>query len=147
MIQIELAFPHEFTCEALDELPASPAVYHFDTHKKLTRDGLIVRVSPVVAKPWIGVFAFEQDQPTSVNRILSMPDPRQICVVSKGAGYVVNVENPHEWEEIDMRPIQAICIAVSDRLVVFAGDTDYWHMAKQVSHGARSAWHGMDSES
>ena len=141
-VSTDFTFPSDYTCELLDELPASNEVerYFFGGG----RDGILVRVTPRGRPPWIGTFAFGVHR-TGISRILGMPEPRTLCVVARGAGYLVPTDTPASCEPVKAVPIMDARAAPGAGVVVFANLTEL------VAYGAeglrwrtkRLAWDGF----
>lgn len=109
-MEFDARFPADYDCEVLEELPnrSSPRWYFPGGTAVGGRAGLIVRVQPNLGDEWVGVFAFGDVSMRGVSAVLSMPGPRQLCVVSRGAGYIVDAASAREIEEISMTPILGI---------------------------------------
>ncbi|RKI73416.1 hypothetical protein D7X55_05290 [Corallococcus sp. AB049A] len=77
--------------------------------------------------------------------VFSMPDPEKLCVVSRGAGYLVTARDPSAWEAVQALPVTDVRVAPSAGIVVFADFTEL------VAYGAeglrwrtkRLAWDGL----
>ena len=136
-----------FKVSVLSELPGYPTgeFYYYPGATRLGgRDGLIVEVNPSTASPWVGVFAFGDVSAGTPNGVFVIPDSTKLCVVVRGQGYVVDVEEPTSWEEIPAIPILQVVQVPSKGLVVFATFTDLiaycgagikWETARLASGG------------
>lgn len=127
-VDVELILPHRFECVILDESrgrsgPDRPDHY-FPGDQPAGQDGLIVRVQPHSTDGWTGVFGFGRFGGRVMTRVVSMPDPEKLCVVSKGAGYVVAAAEPQTWEPVRALPIVDVRSIPSAGLVVFADHTE-----------------------
>jgi hypothetical protein len=111
-------FPADYHCEVLDELPnrASPRWYFPGGTQVGGRAGLIVGVQPALGDEWVGVFAFGDVSRRGVNAVLSMPNPQQVCVISRGEGYIVDAVSAREIEAISMIPILGVVPAPAKAL-------------------------------
>jgi hypothetical protein len=123
-IDVDLNFPHRYVCEALDEIPNGPAPQRYPSDQVAGQDGVIVRVQPETAEVWVGVFAFGKFGNAGVTRVLSMPNPEELCVVANGAGYVVSATKPDVWETVRTIPIIDVRAIPGAGLVVFANFTE-----------------------
>jgi len=123
---VDFSFPHRFGCEVLDELPGGdgPQRYFFPSGTPAGQDGVIVQVRPESAEPWIGMFAFGKFGKAGVSRALSMPEPEKLCVVARGAGFVVSASSPECWEGVRALPVIDVRAIVVAGLVVFANHTE-----------------------
>jgi hypothetical protein len=81
-------------------------------------------VQPEAARSWIGIFAFGKFGKTGVTRIVSMPDLERLCVVARGAGYVVTAAQPESWEPVQAIPVIDVRTIPGAGLVVFANHTE-----------------------
>ncbi len=119
------AFPHEYVFRYLDELPANFSGQRYFYPGGMTgQDGVLIRVTPKNNPDWIGMFAFGKFGNTGVTCALSMPDPKELCVVSLGAGIIVESSSPDRWRRVEISPIRDVrCISAAG-LVVFTNHTE-----------------------
>jgi len=127
MLDIDLAFPHSYETEQLPELPGTgrfdvPVLYFPVPQTRPEHNGLWLKMFPAAGEPWIGVFAFLFDSPHSFSRVVSVPDPDCVCVISGSAGYIVNVMQPEIWEKVVI-PVLSIRSLQEYDLIVFADFT------------------------
>jgi len=113
VLNTELLFPCAYELGEPPELPGSgtydlPVHYFPAPSPRSERDGFWVRVSPNSGEEWIGVFA-EGYGNAGVSKILSTPDPKHVCVISRGGAYIVNALSPTEWESLPFLPITYAC--------------------------------------
>ncbi len=85
-------------------MPRSPH-HFFPAGARGGHDGLVVQVRPAETEAWIGTFAFGREGNAAVTRVLGMPDPDQLCVVARGAGYFVCASAPERYEIVPMTPL------------------------------------------
>jgi hypothetical protein len=142
---MDLRFAHKFECEVLEELPGQPTGLHYFPGQTAGQDGLVVRVVPETFGAWTGVFAFGRFGPGGLTRILSMPDPECLCVISRGAGYVVRVCDPSAWQKVNAIPIVDVRPIPEAGLVVFANYTELLAYDDQGTRWRtkRLAWDGF----
>jgi hypothetical protein len=145
--EIDFSFPHKFACKVLDELPGGPTHrrHFFPGYQAGGQDGVTVQVLPEAADAWIGTFAFGKFGKAGISRVLSMPDPEKLCVVARGAGYVVFASTPDAWEVVGAIPIIDVRVVAAAGLVVFA---NYTEMLAYGKNGVkwrtkRLAWDGL----
>jgi hypothetical protein len=146
-VEIDLTFPHHYTCEVLDELPGMPESprHFFPGDQPTGRDGVTVLIRPQKAPAWIGTFSFGKFGSAGVTKVLSMPNPHAICVVSRGLGHVVTAQEPGKFEVVRVFPIIDVRSIPSQGLVVFANNTEL------LAHGdvgvrwrtKRISWDGL----
>lgn len=138
MLTTELLFPRAYELHEPPELPCSGAyelpVHYFPLpHSRSERDGAWVRVSPHAGGEWIGVFA----EGYGISKILSTPDPKRVCVISGGTGYVVNALSPAEWESLPFLPITYAC-SISELGFLLFGT-----LSSLVAWSDRVLWHSQ----
>lgn len=125
MLEIDFTFPHSYEVEEVRDWPGTgvfsiPVIYFPPPKSRPELNGLWLRVRARNGASWIGVFAFRYNSPPAFSRVVSSPDAEKVCVVSKGAAYVVNAERPEEWEEIPISPVLDVRPLVEQKLLVFA---------------------------
>src|SRR5687767_14415310 len=106
MMKLDETFERDFDCEQLRELPAGalPRYYPGGTPEG-GRDGLIVQVWPRTSVSWLGVFGFGDFGSKGKNGLYTCPDPKTLCVVARGQGYTVRVDEPIKYEIMNVHPI------------------------------------------
>lgn len=120
--ELHLEFPHSFEVQFLQEtlgtgLRYFPAARHHDC------DGLLLQVVPGSAHPWSGLFAAKPSGHYT-NGVYSCPDANSLCVVSNGAGYLLDVRDPDGYQEIPISPVLHVIAEPDTGLLVFANFTD-----------------------
>jgi len=145
---METTFPHAYECERLIETPntASPHYYFPGASTKGGQDGILVGVRPERGQAWLGTFAFGQVTPKGVTGVYTTPDPRRVCVVSRGEGYLVNATAPTEWEAIRATPIIDVRSILARLLIVFADYTTLFAYGQTgiVWKTKRLTWDSME---
>jgi hypothetical protein len=107
MLEFDFAFPHDYTVEEFGEIPGTgipkETLFYFPRPKgRPEHNGQWLRVKAKSGKTWAGVFAFG---PGSRTAVISTPEANTVCVISKGAGYLVCAEAPEQWEEVGVCPV------------------------------------------
>jgi hypothetical protein len=125
MIDINLEFPHSYEIEEIPELPGTgnlhaPVHYFPRTKTRPEHDGIWIRVRPATGQPWVGVFGFGD---LSISQVISTPDEDRMCVISKGAAYIVKADEPEIWEELAMGLVCDVRMIPEHQLLVFADFT------------------------
>ena len=125
MFDIDLTFQHLYEVEEISELPGDgrfnvPVHFFPGSKTRPEHDGLWTMIRPTNAPSWVGVFGFAFESAPALSRVVSLPNPNRLCVISKGAGYFVDVRNPATWENADLMPITDIRSIPDSGLVVFA---------------------------
>ena len=82
-------------------------------------------------KFWVGVFAFGYVDPPAISRVVGTPDPTRVCVVSRGAAYIANTEDPDVWEQIPITPVLDVRSIPERQLLLFA---DFRCLSMFVNH-------------
>jgi hypothetical protein len=123
MLEQALVFPHSYEVEGFPELPGSggfdvPVHYFPQPKDRPDHNGLWLRVIPATGKPWIGVFPFLFDSPQRFSRIVSTPNPDQVCIISGSAGYLVQVQNPEIWEKVVIPVLNVLSLPEHGLLVL-----------------------------
>lgn len=142
-VEIDLSFPHDFSCDLVDELPAAVhEVKRFPPAQRAGQDGVLVRIIPSCTDAWTGMFAFGNLGPATASGIVAMPDPNKLCVIARGSGYVVDARYPQHWESVRATPVTDVRAIVAAGLVVFATYVDIVAYGKDGVHWrtTRLAW-------
>ncbi len=146
MIEICLEFPHSYGVEQILELPGTgklgiPLIYFPGSKTRPEHDGLWFKIIPASGAPWAGVFAFGCGSKLAVSRVISLPDPDRLCVISRGAAYAVRSDDPSVWEEIPIFPVidvrtvpeyGVVIFADFTGLIAFRGDSVLWKSSRLV---------------
>lgn len=73
--------------------------------------------------------------PNGKTGLYSWPHDATLCVVARGAGYLVRVDDPLDWQLVVARPVIDVRPIPSRRIVVFANYTEL------IAYGASGvAW-------
>jgi hypothetical protein len=150
MLEIDLAFPHSYEVEELGELPGTgkftvPLIFFPRPKNRPEHNGLWLKVKATSGRAWIGVFAFGYTSPPGFSRVISSFDPNRVCVISKGAAYVVKADEPEVWEQIPLVPALDVRPIPEARLLIFS---DFIRLAAYSSSGLawrspRVCWDGL----
>jgi len=123
---MEAGFPSCYEWHELSlllERPGVPRYYYPGGSQEGGRDGTIVEVKPEQGQSWVGVFAFAQVTYKGVSSVFTTPDPHRLCVVAKGAGYLVRADDPSAWEPVAAYPIIDVRAVRVRGILVFADHT------------------------
>jgi hypothetical protein len=79
------------------------------------------------------------------SRVVSSPDPKRVCVISKGSAYIVSAEEPKVWEQIPIMPVLDVRPLLERKLLVFS---DFIRLAAYGTSGVawrspRVCWDGL----
>ena len=140
MLQFDLVLPHSYEIEELSELPGTgtfdvPVLYFPRPKNRPEHDGLWLKVWDASGSSWIGVFAFGYSSPPAFSRVMSSPDQKRACIISRGAAYVVKTDEPETWEQVPIVPVLDARLIPEHQLIVFA---DFTRLAAYGSSGL--AW-------
>jgi hypothetical protein len=119
-------FPHNYDVEGRADLPGSGKgrlLYYPGATAEGGRDGVLVKVKPSDAPAWVGCFARGYRSAKALTEIASCPHPDELCVVSSGAAYIVRVDDPHIWRQIDCFPVTQLLQDSDSGLVLFCDFT------------------------
>ena len=150
MVRVDATFESSYAVELLEELPPVGEIRRFyfpGASSAGGRDGVLVKVTPaqVDAEPWVGVFAFGLLSPKGVSGIFACPNPDHLCVVARGAGYIVAAADPSQHELVESEPVLGVYSVASSGVLVFA---DYLRLTAYGREGrawrtARLSWDGL----
>ena len=123
-----MTYPHSYEIEELREIPGTgsldfPVFYFPRPRNRPEHDGLWLKIRAENSNSWVGVFAFGHGSPPAFSRLVSSPDPNKVCVVSRGAAYVVKADDPNSWEQIPTAPVLDIRAAPEHGFLIFADHT------------------------
>jgi hypothetical protein len=125
MLEFDFAFPHDYAVEEFGDFPGTgalrePLLYFPRPKSRAEHNGDWLKIKAKSGKTCVGVFAFG---PGSRTAVMSTPEPNTVCVVSKGAGYLVNSEDPEQWEEVGVCPVTDFRPMLKNKLLVFSDFT------------------------
>jgi hypothetical protein len=140
VLNIDLEFPHSYEIDEIPELPGTgrfdvPLFYFPRPTTRMEHDGLWLRIRTPNGKSWVGVFAFGYQSPSAFTGVVSTFDPDRVCIVAKGAAYIVNTAEPDTWEQVPIVPVTDLRSIAEDRLLLFA---DFTSLAAYSRNGL--AW-------
>jgi hypothetical protein len=150
MLEMNLAFAHSYQVEEFRELPGAgklsvPQLFFPPPKGRPEHDGLWVKIRAANGTAWIGVFAFGYSSPPAFSRVVSSPDQDRVCVISKGAAYLVKADEPQVWEQIQLIPILDVRLLPEEGLLVLS---DFTRLAAYGCSGLvwqspRVCWDGL----
>src|SRR5437870_2035633 len=125
-LDFDYTFPHLYDVQELGELPGSgldaPLFYIPEPKTRTERDGLWLRIRSSNFPTWIGVFAFGSS-PSALSCVISTPDPEVLCVVSRGAAYIVRPSEPKAWQQVRGHPIIDVRVLQDHQMLLLADFT------------------------
>lgn len=104
-----------------------------------------VRVEPAGGEAWTGVFACGFDSAKVASGLYSHPDPKRMCVVAAGYGYIVDTREPRLYERVIAQPVVSVHAAREAELLLF---TDFTNISAYGREGItwrteRLTWEGL----
>jgi hypothetical protein len=81
-------------------------------------EGIGIEFFPDNGESWFATFASGDMSPNAASFAGTHPNKSHAVIVSKGEGYVVNVSNPADWEELSIRPIMGVAVGKSAEVIV-----------------------------
>ena len=121
---VDLTFPHAWEAETLPARPAILPARHFVYPlqvEEVERGALEVLIRPNAATPFLATCALGFRDPIVPSGIWSMPNPREICALSGGYGYVIDTADPARFTMLSYRPVLQIHPASEAKLLLFVG--------------------------
>ena len=124
---IDLTFATGYGVDLLDELPGTPdpVQFYFPPTGSGGQDGLLLRIKSD-GTSWVGCFAFDA---VGLSACIASPQPGRLFVVSRGAGYVIDVTRPGEWTQVGCVPVREVRVLADQNMVLLADFT------RIVAHG------------
>ncbi len=120
MVDVHRDFPSQYHVELEEFLPPTGERVLYFPDQKSSGGGIIVSVVPGEAEPWTGVFVLGQLAMKAKSGVYTCPNDSQLCVVARGDGYLVDVNEPTKFEQLKASPIMAVHAIVERNLLVFA---------------------------
>jgi hypothetical protein len=143
------SFAHAWSVEILDKPPLiSPArQYVYPRQVEEVERGaleLLLRPQPGTA-PVQMTFALGFAEPSLPHGVWTCPNPRQLCAIAGGYGYVVETDHPEQWMQITYRPVISVYPIVEQNLLLFTSFHQIWALGAQghAWETARLSWEGL----
>jgi len=122
-----LDLPHDYDIALNVDLPAGTngRLFEFNPGNGVpVRTRCLVEVHPEAANGWTGRFVGDYDEPPAISVVVSSPDPRRVCVVCSGRGYLVDIDQPQQFGLVECFPICSVRPIAPLDLIVFGNFTD-----------------------
>jgi hypothetical protein len=150
---LDLTFPHEWQATVLQHRPlialasmtSMPHYVYPREVDEVERGALELIVRPNADPEFLSTFALGFADPAVPTGVWACPHPQWLCAVAGGYAYLVNTTDPRQWEQIQYRPVLAVTILLSQRLLLFSGHqslTAYGSDGKAWETG-RLSWEGF----
>ena len=115
----DLGFEPRYLATVEPGLPGTGTVHQFSTgHRRNNPEGVVVRVN-AGGSEWVGNFEGD-DGGTFI--ACATPSPNHICVVSAGQAFVVNVNNPNDFEIVPISPVRQVLPMTDLQMLLLADD-------------------------
>ncbi len=121
---LDLTFPHDWQATVLSRRPLISPSRHYVYPREVEeveRGALELIVRPPTGREFLATFALGFADPAVPTGVWACPDPQWICAVAGGYAYMVNTADPHQWEQVEYRPVLAVIALLSQRLLLFSG--------------------------
>lgn len=146
-IDIDLTFPANYECELFPELPSGDVEHYFYPNGATSggKDGILIKVFSSGDNKWFGTFSGETISQRALNKVLTWADPNKICIVSSGTGFIIDVNNPKNFEIIDLIPILQVISSRERGMIIFASYTNLIAYSKNgfLWKTDRISWDGL----
>ncbi len=128
MLDIDFELPHSYEVDDVPELPGTgrfniPILYFPRPKARPEHNGLWLRIRPSSGNSWVGVFAFLNESYPAFTRVVSTFDHDRVCIVAKGAAYIVNTADPDIWQQVPIAPVLDVRLIPKNQLLLFADHT------------------------
>lgn len=147
MPTVDLTFPHNWQAAILDRPPLIAPKRHFvfpNRAEEVERGALELLVRPERGGEFLATCAVGFADPHAPTGVWSCPHPDWLCAVSGGYAYLIDTSAPHNWGQVEYRPVLWVCAAPAEGLLLFAGhhsilawgrDGQAWQTTRLSSEG------------
>ncbi len=143
------AFPHTWSVRRLSTrpmiLPRLHVVYPGEV-EEVEIGALELMISPKDGETFLATCALGFAAATIPTGIWSCPHPDWLCAIAGGYAYMINTQNPREWQQVEYRPVVEVRPVPDAGLLVFASfhtllaygvDGLRWKTQRLTSEGLR----------
>ena len=147
-MEILLQFEHRYQVEQIRETSGLPGgtrkLFYPGASEVGGRDGILLRIVSITGDAWVGSFAPGHPGHNFINRVMSCPNPNEVCVIFSGSGYIVQVDNPSNWKSVRAIPVcdaraildkQLLVLCDFTKLVAYGAEGLKWESPKVSSDG------------
>lgn len=147
-----LTFPHDWRTEVLAQPPLiAPARQFTYPHQvageedALARGALQVLVHPAGGGDFLATCALGFTNPAMPTGIFACPNPRELCAVAGGYGYVLDTAAPERSTHIQLKPVAEVIPLATASLLLFVGFHAIvaWGREGPAWQTARLSWEGI----
>lgn len=111
-IDLDNTFAADYAATCVEVVHVPQADYYIPAKPRL-----IVNFVNGQKQEWVGIFG--EDGPMFPDFLLTTPDCQTACVVAGGAGYFVEVSDPHAWVAVECAPIRYAIPRHEEKLLIF----------------------------
>jgi hypothetical protein len=122
------AFPHGWSVEVLKTPPMIAPVRQFTYPQEiageedaLARGALLLMVRPEAGGTFLATCALGFTDPTMPTGVFACPDPREICAVAGGYGYIIDTSRPERSTHLPLKPVAEVRVLAGEGLLLFVG--------------------------
>jgi hypothetical protein len=145
----DTTFPHDWQVEILEAPPLIAPTQHYiypQAVEEVERGALQIYFrSRPEAERAMATFALGFADPSLPHGVWSCPNPRQMCAVTGGYAYVVDLDRPAKWIQIPYRPVTWVDAAPEHKLLLFASFHRLWALGVEGKawETNRLSWEGL----
>ena len=146
---IDSTFAHAWEAEVLASrpliLPARQFVYPAQV-EEVERGALEIMIRPPGgARSFLATCALGFADPGVPSGVWACPNPLWICAVAGGYAYLINAQDPTQWEQVEYRPVTAVMAIAEQNLLLFASFHSLlaWGPQGKAWQTARLSWDGL----
>jgi hypothetical protein len=145
-------FPHNWSVEVLKTPPLIAPARQFIYPRQiageedaLARGALQLLVHPASGGTFLATCALGFTNPTMPTGVFACPNPREICAVAGGYGYVIDTTQPDLCTHVAMKPVVEVHPLVPQELLLFVGFHSIiaWDASGLAWETARLSWEGV----
>jgi len=120
----EESFPKNYSWEILKGLPGTGHIHQFPIGgRSFFREGYVVKVFSNNGNIWIGNFQGIRNN-MGFSGVFSTPNPWIICIVAHEEGYLVDVNQPSDYQLIDAIGIRNVFTILDLGMLIFVTYTE-----------------------
>jgi hypothetical protein len=124
-LQIDETFDRAYECTPLATIRAAGSTLYCYPGGVVGGwvEGPILEIVPHAdnGDAWIGSFACGDLSPNALTGVYTLPSPHKVLVIARGEAYIVNIENPLEYEHLNILPVMG-AIPITDAGLIVLHD-------------------------
>jgi hypothetical protein len=147
---VDWSFPRQWEAEILPARPIILPPRHFvypREAEEVERGALEVMVQPAGSgvDPFLATCALGFRDPIVPTGLWSAPNPSEVCAISGGYAYLINITAPERFTMIPYRPVLAVRPVIDEGLLLFAGHRSIlaWGTAGQAWESGKLSDEGL----